>query len=317
MKKNNIVRKAAKINRIAWNHWARLHPATKFYDMEKFRKIKSSLNPEETALLGDIKGKKLLHLQCHFGQDTLSLAQLGAEVTGVDISEVAIETARNLSKELNLKADFVQSDILKLNLGKKFDVIFTSYGVLTWLGDLEKWGKVLAEHLEPAGKFIIIEFHPLISTTTDDLCGFSSERPYSSKGNPIIFDDSTSYADSEDKEQHTTYEFNHSLADVLQALRKANFDEIDLKEYDYSNYACYTGLTETIPGSNQYKHPVYTGPLMFSVKATFNPQYKLELQIDKLKEEVQKLLKENHKLRQQSTNISSTAESRISPRIFI
>src|SRR5262249_9076272 len=98
---------AIKVNREVWNHWAKLHPSTKFYDKEKFKRTKNSLNKLELELLGDIKRKKTLHLQCHFGQDTLSLAGLGADVTGVDISEEAIKAALQLSKEIRISAKFI------------------------------------------------------------------------------------------------------------------------------------------------------------------------------------------------------------------
>src|SRR5688572_13897461 len=138
-----------KINRQSWNDRVDPHTRSEFYDLEGFRMGNTSLKEIEIKLLGDVKGKDLLHLQCHFGQDTLSLSRMGANVTGVDLSDKAIDFARSLSKEINAPAEFVCSDIYSLpkNLHKKFDIVFTSYGTITWLPDLNKWAQVISKYL--------------------------------------------------------------------------------------------------------------------------------------------------------------------------
>jgi len=138
---------------------------------------------------------------------------------------------------------------------------------LNWLPDLHGWANVIAKHLLPEGRFVMVEFHPLINITNDDLSGFNADRPYSSHGKPIIHKDSVSYADPEDTKEYITYEYHYGLGDVIEALRAAQIKDIALKEYDYSNYACYPGLRENALG--KFDHSIYRGPLMFSINASF------------------------------------------------
>lgn len=134
-----------------------------FYNVDEFKKGKITLKDIELAELGDVKNKSLLHLQCHFGLDTLSWARLGAEVTGVDFSEEAIEYAKRLSQELDIPARFICSNIydtIEL-ITDKFDIVFTSYGVLCWLPDLVEWAEIISHFLRCGGIFYIVEFHPV------------------------------------------------------------------------------------------------------------------------------------------------------------
>jgi 2-polyprenyl-3-methyl-5-hydroxy-6-metoxy-1,4-benzoquinol methylase len=125
--------------------------------MQSFLEGKSTLNEIELQLLGDISGKKILHLQCHFGQDTMSLSRMGAKATGIDLSNKAIERAKEIALRLNLDTDFICCDLYDApnHLNEKFDIVFTSYGTIGWLPDLDKWAKVVSHFLKPNGKFII------------------------------------------------------------------------------------------------------------------------------------------------------------------
>ena len=144
-------------NQKLWDEWASFHPESEFYDMDSFLNGQNSLKPVELEALGDVKGRRLLHLQCHFGQDTLSWARLGAKATGVDFSEKAIEAARKLNQLTELDAQFIQSDVLSLKgkLEGVFDIIFTSYGVITWLPDLRPWAEAIRHYLKPGGAFVM------------------------------------------------------------------------------------------------------------------------------------------------------------------
>ena len=134
-------------NKAAWNQRTDIHVESEFYDVEGFRQGQTSLKPFETEALGDVAGKSMLHLQCHFGQDTLSLARMGAKSTGVDFSDKAIDFARGLSEEIKVDARFVLSDVMALDLGEKFDLVFASYGVIGWIPDLQQWADTVARHL--------------------------------------------------------------------------------------------------------------------------------------------------------------------------
>ena len=133
-------------NKKLWDAKTAIHKDSDFYFLEKFKQGKTSLNKFELDALGDVSGKTMLHLQCHFGQDSLSWARMGAKVTGADISPKAIQLAKELNTELGLDAQFVESNIVELdqNLKGKFDLVFTSYGTITWLPDLDKWAKIVA-----------------------------------------------------------------------------------------------------------------------------------------------------------------------------
>lgn len=164
------MKKFTEINKEYWDGLTEIHEKSKFYDVEGFIKGKSSLNFIELEALGDVKEKSLLHLQCHFGMDTLSWARLGAKVTGIDISDKAVKLARSLNERLKLDAEFISSNIydLKEKTDKKFDIVFTSYGVTGWLPDLDKWGGIISHFLKPGGIFFIAEFHPVVWMFDDD-----------------------------------------------------------------------------------------------------------------------------------------------------
>ena len=133
-----------KTNKATWNEKVKVHSESEMYDMEAFKDGKSSLMKYELEALNDVKGKSLLHLQCHFGLDTLSWSRLGANCVGVDISDEGIKLARELNEELNLNAEFVCCNVLDTSefITATFDIVFTSYGVIGWLPDLKPWGKI-------------------------------------------------------------------------------------------------------------------------------------------------------------------------------
>ena len=189
-------KKHVELNRQLWNNRVDIHLSSVFYRMEEFMAGASSLNEIELALLGDIRGKTILHLQCHFGQDTLSLSRMGASVTGVDFSDKAIAKAKELAAELGTDTEFVCCNIYDLpsHLDKKFDIVYTSYGTIGWLPDLEAWAKVIAHFLKPTGRFIFVEFHPVVWMFDNDFThvGYA----YSNKG-VIAETESGTYADRE------------------------------------------------------------------------------------------------------------------------
>ena len=158
------------INRQSWNNKVDIHLNSEFYDQQGFLAGNSSLNEIELSLLGDLNGKSALHLQCHFGQDTISLTRLGAKATGVDLSDKAIDTARKIAIETHSNASFICCDIYDLpdHLNEQFDLVFTSYGTIGWLPDLNKWATVIAQFLKPQGKFVFVEFHPVVWMFDDD-----------------------------------------------------------------------------------------------------------------------------------------------------
>ena len=152
-------------NQRLWDAWTKVHAEGEFYDVAGFREGGVRVRPYEIAAIGDVKGKSLLHLQCHFGLDTLSWARLGARVTGVDFSSASIGLARELAADLGIAdARFIESNIyqLPMRLGDEFDVVYTSRGVLGWLPDIRGWARVVARFVKPGGLFYISEVHPVL-----------------------------------------------------------------------------------------------------------------------------------------------------------
>jgi len=152
-----------KTNQETWDTWTRYHLGSKFYDIEGFKAGTTTLDPIVLAGPGDVTGKSLLHLQCHFGLDTLKWARRGAIVTGINFSEEGIKAARALAAKVGIPANFIQCNLYDLpqHLTGQFDVVFTSHGVLAWLPDLERWAQVIAHFLKPGGIFYIVEAHPV------------------------------------------------------------------------------------------------------------------------------------------------------------
>jgi SAM-dependent methyltransferase len=158
-------------NRALWNEWTPIHVRSELYDVEGWKSGgKADLYPLLVDEVGDVAGKDLLHLHCHFGLDTLAWARRGARATGIDVSERGIEEARRLSAETGLDATFVVSDVVELpsNLEGDFDVVFTSLGALNWLPDLPRWAEVVAHFTRPGGFFYIAEAHPFAWVFDDD-----------------------------------------------------------------------------------------------------------------------------------------------------
>ena len=255
-------------NRELWNGWAKLHIESAYYDVEGFKAGRESLHPLEIEEVGDVSGKTLLHLQCHFGQNTLSWARRGARVTGVDFSEDAIALARSLSQDLGIEAEFICSDIYELPavLDRQFDIVFTSYGVLCWLPDLTRWAEIVARYLSPGGTFYIAEFHPLL-TMFDD-AGERLAYPYFCKPEPERWENQGSYAEPDADFSHTAYEWTHGLGEIVTALIEAGLKLEFLHEHPYSVDNFLPFLEENEPGQYVAKGYPNALPLMFSIRAT-------------------------------------------------
>lgn len=255
------------INKKTWNNKTGVHVNSAFYDNESFLKGKSTLNNIELQLLGEVTGKKILHLQCHFGQDSLSLARMGANVTGVDLSDKAIEKAKEMNNKLNLNTEFICCDLYDLpnHSKEQFDIIFTSYGTIGWLPDLDKWAKIISQFLKPNGKFIMAEFHPVVWMFDNDF----KEVFYSYFNiEPIIEEETGTYADKNAPLEAKTITWNHPTSEVLNALISSGLQLNSFNEYDYSPYNCFNQTEEFEPNKFRIKHLENKIPMVFSIEAT-------------------------------------------------
>ncbi len=262
-------------NRRHWEDAAAHHPDTDHYDVEGFLDGESSLTPLERAEIGDEvgPGTDLLHLQCHFGLDTLSWAREGAAVTGVDFSREAVETARDLAEAAGLadRAAFVDSDVYDLpdELDREFDVVFTSYGVLGWLPDLDRWAEVAAGFVRPGGTFYLAELHPLTETLPWNFDGGETEfvYPYFTPDEPVTYEGPGTYADYDLELEHDrSHTWPHGLGEILTALLDAGLALEFVHEHPFAGSELFPGMARD-DGFWRFEADVDV-PLTVSVKAT-------------------------------------------------
>lgn len=220
-------------NRAMWDARVPLHTASEWYDLASFRTGGLTLDDLELAGVGEVQGRSLLHLQCHFGLDTLSWSRLGAQATGVDFSPAAIAQARALAKELTLPARFECADVASCRLERTFDVCFTSWGVLMWLPDLTAWARTIATHLRPGGTFFLAEGHPHLFIWDDerDGAGYLPRNPYFRHREPVQDDEASTYVDTRQQLGHRQYRWNHPLSEVVTALADAGLRITELAEH--------------------------------------------------------------------------------------
>lgn len=252
-------------NRQAWNLRTEWHKHSEFYDVAAWKQGKESLTPIELREVGDVAGKSLLHLQCHFGQDTLSWARRGATVTGCDLSDKAIDYARQLSAELNLPAQFVCCNVYDLptHLEGQFDIVFTSYGTIGWLPDLKPWAKVVQHFLKPGGFFYIADFHPVVWMMDDDFTFL--KYPYHNAG-VIPTENTGSYAAKDVEQHYTDYGWNHSLSEIINALLEEGLRLEFFNEYPYSPYNCFQKTVQGSDGFYRIQGLENVIPLVYSLK---------------------------------------------------
>jgi ubiquinone/menaquinone biosynthesis C-methylase UbiE len=258
------------INRTLWNKRTEHHVGSDFYDMKSFLAGKTSLKKIELALLGNISGKKILHLQCHFGQDTISLARMGASVTGVDLSDVSINKARELAKETNAGAEFICCDLysLPLHLNKKFDLVFTSYGTIGWLPDLEAWAKIAVQFLKPGGEFIMVDFHPFLWMYDEH---FNKIKYSYFNSGPIVETEVSTYADKAASIELQSVGWNHATSELLNNLIQAGLNITAYNEYDYSPYNCFNDLIEIETGKFQIAGLEKKLPMVYAITGRVLP----------------------------------------------
>lgn len=260
-----------KTNRKLWDNLTKIHVESEFYDVQGFKKGRCMLPDVEIEEVGSVAGKSLLHLQCHFGQDTLCWARLGAEVTGMDFSQKAIDQATLLAKELGIPARFICSDVYELDkcLDEKYDIVFTSAGVLAWLPDLRRWAEVISHFLRPNGIFYIHEFHPAayMLDDADDVKTPTIRYPYFNSDGPMRFEESGSYADPNADVDSTNYEWPHSMGEIINSLIEAGLEIEYLHEFNYCTYKSKPFLTQG--DDRMWRFPNLAGglPLMFSIRA--------------------------------------------------
>lgn len=266
-----------KLNMEWWNEAAPIHAASRYYDVRGFKSGRLTLNSIERAALGEVSGKSLLHLQCHFGMDTMSWARLGARATGVDFSENAIDIARGLNDETGLGVRFIQSDVYDLPnvLDEKFDIVYSALGVLCWLPDVERWAKVAANHLKPGGTLFLMDGHPvhhMFQSAEDSDSDASDLRVHSGywhgEDGAMYPGDEPSYASGEVVIVGDTWEWQHTLSSVINAVIGAGLRLTGFHEHPESTYAAISGMTKGDDGWYRLPDGAPEVPMLYSLTAT-------------------------------------------------
>lgn len=274
-------------NRLAWNEATVAHNSHKREQAAFFRRGGQTLFQEEKQMMGDISGLSVVHLQCNAGQDTLSLAQMGAKVTGVDISDTAIEFARELSKDSGISATFIRDDVYNwladMPGGQAaFDVVFSSYGALAWLSDIKLWANGVSGVLRPGGRLVLMEFHPVAMIFDDD---WTIKYPYFADGTAFTWEDGIGDYVAEAGESlapsgylegirnfrnpHPAHEFQWTVAEIIGAILEAGLALVRLDEYPYMNGAKLMQRMQELPGGRMYPpRELPSLPLMFGLVAT-------------------------------------------------
>ena len=259
----------SEINKTSWNNRVQAHLDSNFYDNASFLEGRCSLNEIELKLLGDIKGKSILHLQCHFGQDTISLDRLGGNCLGIDFSNEAIDAAKEIADATNSKAKFLCCDVYALPelVNEKFDIVFTSYGVLGWLPDMKQWANVVSNFLKPEGQLILVEFHPFLWMFDDNFK--TIKHGYFNTG-PIRETETGTYADKNAQITEEYVMWNHSIGEVMTSLLSNGLSIDSFEEFDYSPYNCFNETVCIEQDKYRIKHLDDKIPMVYSLVANKN-----------------------------------------------
>jgi SAM-dependent methyltransferase len=256
-------------NRELWEEWTDINSRSKMYDLDAFKQGRNKIDPLILSEMGDVTGKSMLHMQCHFGLDTLSWARLGADVTGADFSPKAIQLAQSLSSELNIPAHFICCDIYALpqHLQGKFDIVFASYGVLAWLPDFPRWMRIASSFLKPGGTFYLADGHPNSWVFDEYSNDWVLKYPYFQK-EPMVCEANGSYADrSPDNKSMTSYQWQHTLGEIVTAMCDNGLRLEFLHEFGFVEFQAHPSLVEKSDGFWHHPDGDDRLPLLFSLKA--------------------------------------------------
>jgi len=266
-------------NRDLWNAWTRINLQSDLYDVEAFATGRGrDLDAICLAGPGDVRGKSLLHLQCHFGMDSIRWARRGATVTGVDFSEEALAAARALAARMGVPVTFIHADVCDLpaKLDGCFDVVFTSHGVLCWLPDLERWARGVARCLAPGGLFFIVDAHPML-LCFDDRPAEPDLRllyPYFRGPEPIREEHPGCYSAPEAPITSVEHVWLHRLSSIIGSLARAGLRVESFEEYPFLGWKFFPWMQQGADGwwrlPDDRRIPTGAGslPLMFSLKAS-------------------------------------------------
>jgi len=258
-------------NRANWNERVGIHTRSQFYDVEGWLRDAPGPRSEESDALGDVDGKTLVHLQCHFGMDTLRWVRAGAVVTGVDFSPQAIDEAVALSKRAGLadRSTFVCANVYdapRALANQRFDVVYVSLGALCWLPSVAEWAAVVADLLNPGGQFYVHDVHPFAGCFDDEgeriIYGYFEDVDH-----PFVYDGEYTYSDGDKLSSTRTYEWNHSIGEIVTALIERGLVLDVLTEHDWTAWQQFPWLEKDPSGRYVVPHDRPRVPLSFTLVA--------------------------------------------------
>ncbi|MGH9173432.1 MAG: class I SAM-dependent methyltransferase [Vicinamibacterales bacterium] len=259
-------------NRAHWDEAAAIHPTTEFYDVAAFKRGETHFDELVLSQIGAVAGQSVLHLQCHFGMDTIRFSRLGAIATGVDFSPVAIQTARDLAAELGIETRFIESNVYDLPdvLGEQFELVFTSYGAITWLPDIKAWARAVACFVRPGGRFVIVEGHPAAWPFDDEReDGLVIRYPYFHTPEPLTLEYDGTYATTDTSLTHRrTHNWNHPLGAIINALIDAGLTIEHVGEYPVCAWRQIPIMEKGADGWWRLPEEYPDLPFLFSIRAT-------------------------------------------------
>ncbi len=260
------------LNLAMWNQKVPLHVASRLYDVAGFKAGRTTLRPHEIVDLGDVAGQDLIHLQCHFGLDTLSLARLGARVTGVDFSEPAVQAASQLARDLAIEACFVTADVYDAPAAvahRTFDIVYSGVGALCWLPDIARWARVVNDLLRRGGQLYLFEFHPvkwMVEGSAPN--GIEIRDDYFTPAEGYRDAGGVTYAASSIPSAVTpTIQWNHPVGEVVTALAQAGLRIESLRELDRDVLCQWDGMKKADDGLYRMPANRPSLPLMYVLRA--------------------------------------------------
>lgn len=262
-------------NRANWDERTGIHLRSAFYDVEQWLRDQPKPRPRELELLGDVSGLRLLHLQCHFGLDTLAWARAGAAVTGLDFAPAAVAAAQDIARRAGLahRSTFIWADVYEAveALGRaQFDIVYVSLGALCWLPDVDRWAVQVGSLVAPAGRFYLHDVHPLAWALADERP--EVKRSYFQEAEPLVEDYGCTYTDAAVKMSNTRqYEWNHGLGETVSALINQGLRLERLEEHDWAVWPQFAWLVKTSAGTWAIPPDKPRLPLTFTVLASRGP----------------------------------------------
>ena len=259
-------------NRSMWDDRVDIHVTSDLYNVAGFLDGQCRLREFEPDEIGSVDGQTLLHLQCHFGLDTLSWARRGAIVTGIDFSEPAIHAAREISQRADIAATFEVCNVYETaaSLDQRFDIVYTGLGAICWLPDLDAWAREIVKLLKPGGTFYMSEFHPVTDIFGEhDLAVAES---YFDEGRPYRDETGGTYTDRDAAtSRNLNYSWTHPLSHVITALLKVGLTLESLVEHDYTVFPRFSALSAA-PGTDVFRFPEGHPrlPMMYSIRMRFD-----------------------------------------------